>query len=85
MQSFKSIIEAFGCPELAKFLGKPYATVASWRLRNTLPSGFWEAVVAEASNRQIKGVTLDRLAAFEADRVSKNDHTIRRKTRNLRI
>lgn len=66
--TYREIINAFGCPQLAQALSKPYATVASWRQRDVIPSAFWEDVVAEAKRRGLGEVSLAQLAAIEASR-----------------
>lgn len=53
---------------LASDLGLPYGVVKQWRLRNSIPSAHWRALVAAAQARGIGGVNIDTLAAIAAKR-----------------
>ena len=54
-KNIPEIIERLGGPsELARQLGKPTTTVASWAIRRSIPVKFWPVMVVTASKRGIK-------------------------------
>lgn len=63
MTNFRQIWPELG--DLAKDLGKPYATVGSWMQRG-VPHKHFDAVIAAAAARG-HSVTRDGIEAFNAD------------------
>ena len=69
MSKIKSYIDVIDLwpdrQELADDLGIRYNTLNVMRHRNRIPSQHWRKVVASASKRRIRGVTLELLAELE--------------------
>lgn len=56
-------------PSLSAFagdIGVPYVTAKAMRRRGSIPAPYWLRVVARAAERNIEGVTLERLAQLVA-------------------
>ncbi len=49
----------------AEDTGVPYERARAWRLRNSIPSRYWDDVIAAAKAREIRGVDLGVLHAAE--------------------
>ena len=69
MQSWGSIIDALGgTGEVATALALSDSTVSSWREPRAIPAGRWEAIVRLATEKGVKEITLEVLAALAAER-----------------
>ena len=66
------IIDPFGgTVALARILGKKYpARVSDWKRRKSIPASEWMGIVEAAKKRNIKGVTLEKLAAIHDERAA---------------
>ncbi len=67
MNSFSSVIDAFGGP--AKFgdaIGIPDSHARTMKARDSIPADRWSKVVAAAEERGVEGVTLEKLAELAA-------------------
>jgi hypothetical protein len=66
--SFAAVLRAWGnnLSDLSKELGVPYATVSSWRRRDSIPSGWFDRIVDAARSQAIRRITLSRLRAIES-------------------
>jgi hypothetical protein len=61
--SFSGVIEAFGGPsKYAEAIGIPGFHAQSMKNRDSIPPAYWSDTVTAASERDISGVTLKRLA-----------------------
>lgn len=61
-------------PSLSDFatdIGQSYNTAKAIRRRGWIPDWYWESAVAGAERREIKGVTLERLAEASKQRAPK--------------
>lgn len=57
-------------PSLSAFaddLAIPYETAKAMRRRGSIPAGYWKRMVESAADREICGVTLERLADLAAE------------------
>ncbi len=65
-RSFRQLIEAWPPGQLAADLGVDTQTVINWKggknRKQSIPSSWWNSVVAAAAARRIEGVTLELLA-----------------------
>lgn len=68
MQSVQDLIDRLGgSGEVARAIGKPIGTVASWRHRNMLPVEIWPSIIELAGSKQdVPGVDAQRLLAMHA-------------------
>ncbi len=74
MDSFSTLIGAIGGKVLADELGVRYPTVASWKRRNFLPFGYWDATLVAADSRGIAVTKTDLLRIAEVrDRAARTD------------
>jgi hypothetical protein len=65
--SFADVIDKFGGDTaLSRALAVPRSTVACWRLRYSIPAAYWTMIARAAQRRQIRGVTVERLAQLGA-------------------
>ena len=70
MDTFPEVIDALGGPgKLASAIKAPYQTVAAWKQRNSIPAGYWDAIVAAARRTDPPvALTLDDLARIAKKR-----------------
>jgi hypothetical protein len=55
--TFESVIRAWpSLSDLAAGVGQPYGVVKQWRMRNSIPSRHWNALIADANRRGITGI-----------------------------
>lgn len=81
MRSFSDIIAAFGgVVPFRDAMGLPDVNARQMKQRDSIPAGYWPRVVAEASARDIKNVTLELLAGLAA---AKLDDSNRAKQENV--
>lgn len=67
MRTVIDIVEAFGgTAEFAQVIGTTPQNVTNMKARNSIPSRFWRRIVANASSRRLKDVSLDVLADLHA-------------------
>lgn len=69
MSDFRTIINLW--PSLGAFaddIGVSYVTAQVAKHRNSVSPAYWQAMVASAKRRGIKGVTLDKLAKIRSAR-----------------
>ena len=71
MGSFREVIDLWPDGQLASDIGQKAVTVRGWRNRNSIPAGYWSAVVAAAAGREFKGVTTDVLSGLARPRRAK--------------
>ena len=65
MQTFNDVIAAFGsAARFAEAIGIEKFHGQTMKARGSIPSGYWNDVIAAAAARKIKGITLERLAAI---------------------
>ncbi len=70
MDSFVHVIDAFGGPSVfAAAIGIPSSHARTMRARDSVPAERWSRVVAEATKRELTGITLEALAAIAAKRL----------------
>lgn len=70
IQSFTAVIDAWprpSVPTLAEDIAAPAETVKKWHQRGRIPS-FWWPKVLEAAQRRDIDITLEQLAALDAQR-----------------
>lgn len=69
MNRFADVIACWPNPaEFAADLGVKLSTVNVWKHRDSIPSGYWEAIVAAAQGRGFLCVTYAALARIAAAR-----------------
>lgn len=57
--TFTDVIRAWpSISVLADGVGQPYGVVKQWRLRDSIPSRHWNALIADAERRGIVGINL---------------------------
>lgn len=62
----KDLIDTW--PSMAEFaadIGASYGTVKAMRRRGSVPSKYWELIVAKARDRDIDGITFELLATSQ--------------------
>jgi hypothetical protein len=67
MRTFGLVIEAFGGP--AKFgtaIGIPAGHARVMKFRDSIPPGYWPAIVSAAIRLRITGITFEMLASCSA-------------------
>lgn len=70
MRSFSDIIQAFGgVVPFRDAMGLPDVNARQMKQRDSIPDGYWSRVVAEATARNIEGVSLDVLAEIAAGKL----------------
>lgn len=52
--------------DLARDLGLPYTTVASWAARNTIPVAYWQPLIKIANKRNITGLSVELFLKLKA-------------------
>lgn len=76
LDNFQAVIEAFGGPtKFAEAIGIPGFHAQSMKTRDSIPPAYWVDTVSAASQRDVEGVTLEKLADLakakrEAERVA---------------
>lgn len=64
-----SLFQAFGGPtKVGEAIGVSRGHAANMRARGSIPSEYWESLVADAARREIPGVTLEALAKIASTR-----------------
>lgn len=72
MQTFADVLALWpSLSELATDLGVPYGVAKQWRMRNSIPAEYWQALTAAARDRGIEGITADVLADIAARRAGR--------------
>ncbi len=75
--TFEDVIRAWpSLSDLAAGVGQPYGVVKQWRMRNSIPSRHWNALLADAERRGITGINrelLTDLSEARADRSAAED------------
>src|ERR1700692_1738060 len=65
--TYRGVIERW--PSLAVFaddIGVPYGTAKQMRRRDSIPAEYWVRIAAKASQRKIRGITIELLASLRA-------------------
>jgi hypothetical protein len=71
--TFEDVIRAWpSISDLATAVGQPYGVVKQWRMRNSIPSGHWNALVADAERRGIAGINMQLLGDLAEARKDRN-------------
>ena len=69
MESVSSIFAALGgVTAVAAMLGAPLGTISAWKTRDSIPSEYWDALVAAAQKRGLVEITFELLAKLSARR-----------------
>jgi hypothetical protein len=62
MKNVRSIVMALGgSAAVADFLHRPQPTVCSWMARDSIPPGYWKAIIDLAHRRRVKGLSINML------------------------
>lgn len=63
LDTFKDVIEAFGGPtKFAEAIDIPGFHAQSMKTRDSIPPAYWKDTVSAAAQRDVCGVTLEKLA-----------------------
>lgn len=63
LNTFQAVIDAFGGPtKYAEAIGIPGFHAQSMKTRDSIPPAYWTDTVSAAIERDVEGVTLERLA-----------------------
>jgi hypothetical protein len=63
LDTFQSVIDAFGGPtKFAEAIGIPGFHAQSMKTRGSIPPAYWVDTVSAAAQRDVEGVTLEKLA-----------------------
>lgn len=63
LDTFQAVIEAFGGPtKFAEAIGIPGFHAQSMKTRDSIPPAYWKDTVSAAHERDVEGVTLEKLA-----------------------
>jgi hypothetical protein len=71
--TFEAVIRAWpSLSDLAAGVGQPYGVVKQWRMRNSIPSRHWNALIADAEHRGIAGINLGLLTDLSEARADRS-------------
>lgn len=69
LDTFQSVIEAFGGPtKYADAIGIPGFHAQSMKTRDSIPPAYWVDTVSAARERNVEGVTLEKLAELAKEK-----------------
>lgn len=57
-------------------MGLPDVNARQMKQRDSIPAGYWPRVVQEARQREIDGVTFEKLAELAAAKMPKSKHEV---------
>lgn len=67
MNTFSQLIDLWPTKaEFASDLGVEYGVAHQWDRRDSIPSDYWNDVIAAAERRQLKGINLELLAEISS-------------------
>jgi hypothetical protein len=61
-----------GTSRVAALCDVKLPVVSNWKVRNSIPAPYWRAIVREAENKDIAGITYDLLSRIAAA----NSHSV---------
>jgi hypothetical protein len=69
LDTFQAVIEAFGGPtKYADAIGIPGFHAQSMKTRGSIPPAYWVDTVSAARERNVEGVTLEKLAELAKEK-----------------
>lgn len=69
LDTFQAVIEAFGGPtKYADAIGIPGFHAQSMKTRGSIPPAYWADTVSAARQRNVEGVTLEKLAELAKEK-----------------
>lgn len=69
LDTFQAVIEAFGGPtKYADAIGIPGFHAQSMKTRDSIPPAYWVDTVSAARQRNVEGVTLEKLAELAKEK-----------------